>query len=187
MDTSKRGGVVNFEEALTDLLRTSYDEGWEKPFNNQLYQGGGIVAHGRGSKNAGEIAFLVDLSGSNYHEAGDMISRTEDAFDSINPEIIHVVGFDHVVRDHIEIQGGQELPKTLRGGGGTNIAKALDWVEENIPHVDAVVCLTDGYDFWDRIEQAEPSAPVVWLNYGTENYLDKKAYSFGERIDVNYL
>ena len=182
-----RDGVVNFEDVLTDLLRTSYDEGWGKPFNNQLYQGSGIVAHGRGSKVAGEIAFLVDLSGSNYHEAGDMISRTEDAFDAVNPEIIHVVGFDWKVTEHIEVSGGQPLPKEIKGGGGTDIAAALNWVEENLSNLDAIIVLTDGYDNWSKIEKAEPSLPVVWLNYGDDRWLQPNAYSFGERIDVNYL
>ena len=185
----KRDGVVDFAEALTDLLRTSYEDGWQKPFNNQIFESSGLVCRGRGSKNAGDIVFLVDLSGSNYHEAADMISRTQEAFDSINPETIHLVGFDHQVREHFEVTGGERLPTKLDGGGGTNIALALDWVEENLPQADAVVVLTDGYDFWERIERAQPSAPVVWLNYGEEKYLRGfgDAYSFGERIDVNYL
>ena len=185
----KRDGVVDFAEALTDLLRTSYEDGWQKPFNNQIFESSGLVCRGRGSKNAGDIVFLVDLSGSNYHEAADMISRTQEAFDSINPETIHLVGFDHQVREHFEVTGGERLPTKLDGGGGTNIGLALDWVEENLPQADAVVVLTDGYDFWDRIERAQPSAPVVWLNYGEEKYLRGfgDAYSFGERIDVNYL
>lgn len=185
----KRDGVVDFSDALTDLLRTSYEDGWQKPFNNQIFEAGGLVCRGRGSKNAGDIVFLVDLSGSNYHEAADMISRTQEAFDSVNPETIHLVGFDHQVREHFEITGGERLPTTLKGGGGTNIPLALDWVEENLPQADAVVVLTDGYDFWDRIERAQPSAPVVWLNYGEEKFLRGfgDAYSFGERINVNYL
>ena len=185
----KRDGVVDFSDALTDLRRTAYEDGWQKPFNNQIFEAGGLVCRGRGSKNAGDIVFLVDLSGSNYHEAADMISRTQEAFDSVNPETIHLVGFDHQVREHFEITGGERLPTTLKGGGGTNIPLALDWVEENLPHADAVVVLTDGYDFWDRIERAQPSAPVVWLNYGEDKFLRGfgDAYSFGERIDVNYL
>ena len=184
-----RDGVVDFSDTLTDLLRQNYDGGWKKPFNNQMFEGGGVVCHGRGNTEAGEIAFLVDLSGSNYHEAGDMISRTQEAFDSVNPEVIHLVGFDHEIHDHIEVTGGERLPSRLDGGGGTNIAKALAWVEENIPHVEAIIVLTDGYDHWSRIERYEPDQPVVWLNYGEDRWLEAYGdyYCFGERIDVNTL
>jgi len=152
-----------------------------------MFEGGGVVCHGRGSNNAGEIAFLVDLSGSNYHEAADMISRTEDAFDSISPEIIHLVGFDDEVTEHHEVFNGDALPKHLKGGGGTDIALALRWVEENIPHVEAIIVLTDGYDHWNKIERYEPSAPVVWLNYGDERWHEPNAYSFGDKLDVDIL
>ena len=184
---SNRDGVIDFSEALTDLLRQNFEGGWTKPFNSQMFEGGGVVCHGRGSNNAGEIAFLVDLSGSNYHEAADMISRTEDAFDSISPEIIHLVGFDDEVTEHHEVFNGDALPKHLKGGGGTDIALALRWVEENIPHVEAIIVLTDGYDHWNKIERSEPSAPVVWLNYGDERWHEPNAYSFGDKLDVDIL
>jgi len=181
-----RKGSVDFSETLSDLLRDIQEGGFTKPFNAQLW-GAGIVARGRGSKAASELVFMVDLSGSNFHEAADMISRCEEAFDSVDPEVIHLVGFDSHVTDYREVFSGEKLPTRLNGGGGTNIARALDWVNDRIPHADAVVCLTDGYDHWGRIADSAPDCPMVWLNYGDDRWLDKKAYSFGERIDVDIL
>jgi predicted metal-dependent peptidase len=130
--------------------------------------------------------FLVDTSGSNVGNIMDMVSRTEDAFESVDPEVIHVTSFDGRVYEPIEVFSGDRFPTELRGGGGTDIARALRFAEDEFPDVDAIVVLTDGYDNWYSINKAEPSAPVIWLNYGCNGPWHDNAYQFGEKIDVNF-
>ena len=177
--------MVDFEDLLEEMLKTNYEEGWNKPFNIQMYKSSGIACRGRAGKSSGELAFLVDVSGSNVAHVSDMVARTQDAFDSVDPEVIHLVPFSHKIWTPIEIQSGDKLPKEIEGSGGTDIAKALDWVADELPDVDAIVVLTDGYDNWDKINRAEPETQVVWLNYGRYYGDYGRAYSFGEDVNIN--
>jgi hypothetical protein len=42
---------------------------------------------------------------------------------------------------------------------------AFEWINENAPHVDTVVCLTDLY-LWDFPET--PDYPVLWVSTGAD-------------------
>jgi len=183
MDNKK--DMVDFEDLLEEMLKTNYEEGWNKPFNIQMYRTSGVACRGRAGKSSGELAFLVDVSGSNVAHVSDMVARTQDAFDSVDPEVIHLVPFSHKIWTPIEVQSGDKLPAEIEGRGGTNIALALDWVADELPEVDAIVVLTDGYDNWDRISLAEPETQVIWLNYGRYHGDYGKAYSFGDVVDIN--
>ena len=68
------------------------------------------------------------------------------------------------------------LPKTLRGGGGTDFTPVFAWVARAGMHPDALVYFTDGQG---RFPPAAPSYPVLWLIKG------RATVPWGQRIQLN--
>ena len=68
-----------------------------------------------------------------------------------------------------------------KGGGGTEMAPAFAWVEENEPDASLIVCLTD-LEIYDR--PIEPAQPTLWAAYNDPRKIKALTPAFGEVIDV---
>jgi predicted metal-dependent peptidase len=155
--------------------------GWDKPFNAPIFTTTGLVSAGRQKKDINELAVVIDTSCSVPQRIlREMLEAVQDALDTLRPDTIYLLSADHKVEEVIELRHGDQVPTSIKGGGGTLFKPAFDWIEENANHIDGLVYLTDGeaYD-WDELQ--EPPYPVLWLDYG--HY--PEVYKFGERVKVS--
>jgi predicted metal-dependent peptidase len=69
-----------------------------------------------------------------------------------------------------------DLPRQLRGGGGTAFAPAFEWIAREGLRPDVLVYFTDAEG---EFPAAAPPYPVLWLVKG------RAAVPWGERIQLN--
>jgi predicted metal-dependent peptidase len=69
-----------------------------------------------------------------------------------------------------------ELPKQLRGGGGTRFTPVFEWVEQQCLSPDLLVYFTDAEGEFPKLE---PGYPVIWLVKG------RGKVPWGQRIQLN--
>jgi|MDSZ01.1.fsa_nt_gb predicted metal-dependent peptidase len=110
---------------------------------------------------AGELALIVDTSGSCMSYYDQFMSEFSAIHRELRPTKVHIITCDYEVQDHIEIEPDGNLPEKLKtGGGGTRFSPAFDYVTEKCPEVEAAVYLTDleSNDFGEH-----PPYPVLWV------------------------
>ena len=172
---------MDWADYLKQWFSARCQSGWEKPFNAPIYTTTGLVSAGRQCKAINDLAVVIDTSCSVPQVIlQEMLEAVQDALNTLRPDKIYLLSVDHRVQQVIELQHGDQVPNSIKGGGGTCFKPAFDWIEDNAPHIDGLVYLTDGeaYD-WSYVE--EPPYPVLWLDYGRHPEL----YKFGERVKVS--
>lgn len=166
---------------LKDWMTSRVDEGWNKLFNTQMYSSTGMVCAGRESKAAGELVVVIDTSGSIYDDLLTMFLDTVEEFlNEVKPRVLHLVSADYRVRETYELREGDIIPRKLKGGGGTAFVPSFEWAEENVPHCDGLVYITDGATY-DLQDIHEPDFPVFWVSW----WRQAEDYPFGEAVRIN--
>ncbi len=172
---------MDWADYLKQWFTARCQSGWDKPFNAPIFTKTGLVSAGRQKKDINELAVVIDTSCSVPPAIlREMLEAVQDALDTLRPDTIYLLSVDHKVEEVIELRHGDQVPTTIKGGGGTLFKPAFDWIEDNASHIDGLVYLTDGeaYD-WEEVH--EPNYPVLWLDYGSHPEL----YKFGERVKVS--
>jgi predicted metal-dependent peptidase len=80
------------------------------------------------------------------------------------------------------LEGGDAVPTTLKGGGGTAFKPAFDWVADNVDEVDVMVYLTDGWSP-DLHELPAVDFPLLWLT----TQRPAKEFLIGEAIEITEM
>lgn len=158
---------VDWREALREFVKTTCSghdySTWKKP--NRRYIGAGIYMPSGVSESVGDIAILIDTSGSTYAPGvlPAFMSEAKAVCDMVKPERVHIIYWDTAVCQ-AEVYERDELDKMIsttqpKGGGGTNITCAIDYMTEHNIKPQASVVLTDGYLFggWGAWTH-----PVLW-------------------------
>lgn len=113
---------------------------------------------------AGNIVVINDSSGSCVRDAPKFFTEINAVSEDYSPDSITVITFDTVVQDVAEYTAGETIEGlSTKGGGGTNIVPAFDYIEEHGINPDAVIVFTDLY-LWEWPE--EPDYPVLWITTG---------------------
>lgn len=172
---------MDWADYLKQWFTARCQSGWDKPFNAPIFTTTGLVSAGRQKKDINELAVIIDTSCSVPQAIlREMLEAVQDALDTLRPDTIYLLSVDHKVEQVIELRHGDQVPTSIKGGGGTLFKPAFDWIEENANHIDGAVYLTDGYAYdWEELH--EPNYPVLWLDYGSKPEL----YKFGERVKVS--
>lgn len=172
---------MDWAEYLKQWFTARCQSGWDKPFNAPIFTTTGLVSAGRQKKDINELAVVIDTSCSVPQEIlREMLEAVQDALDTLRPDTIYLLSVDHRVEQVIELRHGDQVPTSVKGGGGTLFKPAFDWIEDNASHIDGLVYLTDG-EAYDWAEVHEPPYPVLWLDYGSH----PEIYKFGERVKVS--
>ena len=174
---------LRWDEYLSEWLTARSQSGWDKPFNNVIFSASKLVCAGRGSKALNELVIAVDVSGSITDAVlARIMGSIEEAMDAERPQKVWLVAFSHEVTDVIEIEAGDPIPTTMKGGGGTLFQPVWDWVEQNAPSCDGVVMLTDmkAYDLIAKKNTVPPAAPILFVSYGLKNADFTSERRFGE-------
>lgn len=129
-----------------------------------------------------EIVYLIDVSGSvSDIMLESMLSECNYIAKNLRIKKSYFVTFDSDITDVKETKMGQLPPIKLIGGGGTNFAKAFDWVNKNIkkPKNSIVITMSDGYDTIPA--KPEWNKNLIWF------ILDNPTFNpgYGQVIKVN--
>ena len=158
---------VDWREALREFVKTTCTGSdystWKRP--NRRYIGAGIYMPSGITESVGDIAILIDTSGSTYAPGvlQAFMSEAKAVCDMVKPERVHIIYWDTKVcqaevylRDELDKMIGTTQPK---GGGGTDVRSAIDYMAKEGIKPQAAVVLTDGHlgGVWGSW-----TCPVLW-------------------------
>ena len=153
------------------------DYTWLRP--NPRYLSQGIYLPGLYSRDVGDIAVVVDTSGSvSSEQLGQIEKEITAMLEEFPSASIMVVYCDSIVQGHVELTHA-DLPVTLEllGCGGTDFRPAFKFIDELEKPLSCMVYLTDLA--CDRYPENVPGYPVLWVNTCDYGYPDPP---FGEVI-----
>lgn len=165
---------INWREALREFVQNTcagadYST-WRKP--NRRYVGMGLYMPSGISETVGEMAILIDTSGSTYAPGvlPAFMSEAKAIAETVKPERVHIIYWDTEVCQ-AEVYEQDELDSMIsstqpKGGGGTDITCAIDYMAEHNIKPQAAIVLTDGHLFggWGTW-----SCPVMWCVIDNKN------------------
>lgn len=151
---------VSWREHLRNFVMTTRggERSWAR--RNRRHVSSGLMLPGQYGEKMGEIAFLIDCSGSTSDE---MISQCAAELTSIQeelrPEKIHVLYFDTDVKKHDEYEPDEQLNVKAYGRGGTCFRTSFEYMEKHGINPESCIVVTDLYcdDYGP-----EPDYPVLW-------------------------
>lgn len=158
---------VDWREALREFVKTTCTGSdystWKRP--NRRYIGAGIYMPSGITESVGDIAILIDTSGSTYAPGvlTAFMAEAKAVCDMTKPERVHIIYWDTKVcqaevyeRDELDKMIGTTQPK---GGGGTDVRSAIEYMAEKGIKPQAAVVLTDGHlgGIWGSW-----ACPVLW-------------------------
>jgi predicted metal-dependent peptidase len=138
--------------------RSNADYSWSRP--NARYLSQGLYLPALESKALGEVAIMVDTSGS-IDETSLAYARSivESVIEETNPLAVVVYYFDAEVCSVDRFERGESLTWKPQGGGGTDFRPALDAIDADGNAV-CVVCITDLAGTFPE----SCGLPVIWLS-----------------------
>lgn len=150
---------VDWREVLRSFIteRARDDYSWMRP--NRRLAGQGIFMPGLYSEAMGEIAVVIDTSGSITDKTlAKFGTEIQGIVDNTRPSKVHVIYCDAEV-NHADTFGlGEPLKFEGHGGGGTDFRPPFKYIEENQITPICLVYLTDLYG----PHGDAPEYPVMW-------------------------
>lgn len=146
---------VDWKEQLRDFMSAacagSDDSTWRKPNRRWLHQD--LYMPSAITETVGSVAVVLDTSGSvDAHLASLFLSEVRALCEVASPDLVHLIECDAQVQNHTVLDRENfhqiEQIKSLRGGGGTDMMTALDYIKEKQIKPDVALVLTDGYSPW---------------------------------------
>lgn len=117
---------------------------------------------------AGHVVVLNDMSGSTHSRAAEFFTELNAVSEDQSPDSVTVITFDTKVQDVRQYGQGEQIEgMSTKGGGGTRIAPAFQYIEDNELPVDSLIVFTDLY-IHDIPEHA-PDYPVLWCTVGSDD------------------
>tara|TARA_R110000823_G_scaffold1066_1_gene4183 strand:+ start:206 stop:976 length:771 start_codon:yes stop_codon:yes gene_type:complete len=158
---------VNWREAtrefIVDLFTGNDFATYRRP--NRRFMSAGVYLPSGISEKIGELAILIDTSGSTYapNVLPAFMGELQSIAQTVNPSRVHIIYWDTKVCG-AEIYEEHELDTIIsstevKGGGGTDITCVNEYMTKHNIKPQASIVLTDGYLFggwgtWDH--------PLLW-------------------------
>jgi predicted metal-dependent peptidase len=168
---NNRKPTVDWKGVLQQFVAQTVvtSQSWIRP--NRRYVGRGMYLPGDLKENTGEIAVVIDTSGSiSTKMLEEFVAEINEILTTIHPEKLHVINCDTKVTSHQEYTGyDSEVSLTVKGRGGTMFSPAFRWIEKKDINPTCLIYLTD-LDNSDG-KPKQPEYPVLWVTPGhiTEN------------------
>lgn len=147
-------------EFITETCTGRDESTWRRP--NRRYLGEDVYLPSMLGTTISRLAIVFDTSGSCFGTsiATRFVSELAAIVEQVKPTIIDVLYVDTKVAAHQTFEHGQFAVAELtpRGGGGTNLPVAWDYLRGKHIKPDACVVLTDGETPWGQM----PDFPVLW-------------------------
>ena len=147
-------------EFVTETCAGRDESSWRKP--NRRYIGMDIYMPSMVGTTMRELVVLFDTSGSVFggDEMTRFVSELSAIVECVKPTKTHVLYVDTAVAGHQVFEDGQFAVQDVKakGGGGTDLPVAYDYLTKNNIKPEAMVVLTDGYTPFGTV----PAYPVLW-------------------------
>lgn len=141
---------------VTEISKEDY--AWSRP--NRRYLSAGLYLPGLWSESMGEIAVVIDTSGSiDQHTLNAFGNEIKSIAAAVRPSRIHVIYCDSEVNHVDEFDATQELHFDMHGGGGTDFRPPFVHLEEQGVTPRCLVYLTDLYGPGPE----HVDYPVLWV------------------------
>lgn len=136
---------------------------WSRPNRRKLAMPPHVYFPGRSGLKGPTIAVEIDTSGSiGDHELKTFLGELSGILTDIQPEMVHVAYVDSELHgDVIEIDDVNmlnDLGQKAGGGGGTDMTKIFEIIEEKQIPAESVVIFTDGYTPFGE----DNGIPTIW-------------------------
>lgn len=162
--------LLNPKVPWTELLRKSFERTagrdsytYVKPHRRRLEETGFYLPSHTGYA-AGDIAFIVDTSGSmSDREVVQGLTECDNIISDCIPKSVVLIGCDAAINSVHYLYQGDSLadnPPKLGGGGGTSFIPPFEWLEEQGITPACAVYFTDMYGSFPE----DPGYPVIWCS-----------------------
>lgn len=158
---------IPWQEKLRNFViaATGHDSNtWNRPNRRRLAMSPHIYMPGTTGFNCGPVAVVIDTSGS-VSDDELRAFRTEVAgiMADARPEVLHVLWTDAKVAGHDELgpDDAEEIENLKpKGGGGTDMTAAFQYIDEHDIRIDQAIVLTDGYTPFGE----QTPYPTIWVS-----------------------
>lgn len=175
--------MVDWREILRKFVTavSQDDQSWARLNRRMRHRGMRLPSvH---SEQVGELAFVIDTSGSCWHAIPQFISEAAYVAGEIKPETMHVLWTDTQVQRHDVLDDPSEADaavlQDMVSGGGTDLRAAFDHIEAEGIEPECVVVLTD---MMTPFPDEEPGYPVLWVSVDKQHTDDAP---FGEAVYID--
>ena len=165
---------------MTDAASRDYS--WSAP--NRRFIDSGLYLPSIRSEGIDTIAVIIDTSGSVPAQTlGEFWAELREVVDEIRPQRVFVLQVDAALQDAAEYTA-DDLPDeiALKGRGGTDFRPGFEWLDQQ--GIQPGVCLYFTDMECSSYPEAEPSFPVLWVDWNTAPPSDRNREPWGERIDI---
>lgn len=154
---------VDWRDHLLNLVseHTKDDFTWKQP--NRRHLGRGFYLPTLDGETYGDIAFIVDTSGSIGQKQLDVFSGEINGIDSITKSSKVVIYCDTKVAHVENFDEFDDLELKPHGGGGTDFRPPFKYIDNHGLEPKMIIYFTDGY--CDSFPKHEPDCPVIWALY----------------------
>lgn len=156
---------VNWREELimfaTETTKGSEDSSWRKL--NRRWLSAGVLMPASEGITVARISVVLDVSGSvDALLVSTFMSEVVGVCRMVNPLLVDLICCDAEIQSHdvydATSYGELENKRKLKGGGGTDMRVALQYIDKQGLNPNVVIVLTDGYTPYPT----ELSKPTLW-------------------------
>ena len=159
-------GKVDWVKELNDFISDAATDDshstWKRP--NRRFASAGIIMPSLEKEGMGELAVLIDSSGSMGDELFQMAtSETASLINFHDVKKTWVVEFTHRINSIREFEDDVEFSEMDAGRrftGGTCCHSSFEWVKEKDDEITGIIVISD----MELRPPEDPGIPVLWLN-----------------------
>lgn len=160
---------ISWQDEVVQVLQRI--TGWDRYDWNRMHRRQflltGTVNPTRFSQTVGSVVFIIDTSGSTSGFQDYFVAECASFISDFNPKRAVVLWTDYgppSVDDLTDPDPAEMRTLEIKGGGGTDLRFGFQWIEDNpdeVPDMQCLVVLTDGYTEWPATEPPYPTIVVV--------------------------
>ena len=168
---------LNWKEMMKQFIVSisKSDYKWLPPNKKHIHRG--MYLPSLTGENLGDIAIIVDNSGSTLDYQQRFFSECNSLLQQYDTNM-HLLVVDTEINSYKVYNKGDSIDLKQKGGGGTDLRVAFDYIKERGINPSVVVVLTDGYTPFPEREDN----PTLWVL--TDGCVDFDRIPFGQKVKV---
>lgn len=144
-------------EFFTEPLKD--DQSWNRGQRRFLHSG--LYLPALYSLGLGTVAVILDSSGSCVDEAPVFLGEVSSLGADCKPKELVLIQVDAKVQNVQHYAPGETINSKVYGGGGTNMCRGFDYIDEH--NIDPAICIVLT-DLMTPFPDTPPEYPVLWVS-----------------------